>query len=54
MKALFILLVLSTGIVLVAVLAMWWRLRWHLRKPHPTLENAVDEIQPEHEPVEHG
>jgi len=49
MKALFVLLVLSTVTVLVAAIAMWWRLRRHLRKSDKALEQALREIQPEHE-----
>ncbi|HEY6250637.1 MAG TPA: hypothetical protein VI685_11810 [Candidatus Angelobacter sp.] len=57
MRYLFVLLVLSTVAVLVAAIAMWWRLRRHLRKSDEALEKALREIEPEHEPehesVEH-
>jgi len=46
------LLVLSTAAVLVAAIAMWWRLRRHLRKSDEALEKALREIEPEQEPVE--
>lgn len=54
MKALFLLLVLSTVAVLVAVVAMWWRLRRHLRQSDEALKNALEEIEPEHESVKQG
>ena len=49
MKILFILLVLSTTIVIVAVLALLWRLRSHMRRPSA---HAVVEMHPEQESVE--
>ena len=56
MKALFVLLVLSTGAVVVAAIAMWWRLRQHLNKSDEALKQALQEIEPkpeaESEPVE--
>ncbi|HKE32837.1 MAG TPA: hypothetical protein VKD65_13995 [Candidatus Angelobacter sp.] len=56
MKYLFVLLVLSTVAVLVAALAMWWRLRRHLSKSDEALKKALQEMEParqeEHEPVE--
>jgi flagellar biosynthesis protein FlhB len=52
MKILFVLLVLSTVAVLVAVVAMWWRLRRHMRASNEALKQALSEIQPEHESVE--
>jgi nitrogen fixation-related uncharacterized protein len=60
MKALFFVLVLSTVSVLVAVVAMWWRLRQHLHKSDEALKKALQEIapeiapeiEPEQEPVE--
>ena len=50
MKYLFLLLVLSTVAVLVAAIAMWWRLRRHLHKSDEALKRALREIEPEHEP----
>jgi len=50
MKALFVLLVLSTLAVVVAAIAMWWRLRRHLNKSDEALKQVLQEIQPEHEP----
>jgi fructose-specific phosphotransferase system IIC component len=52
MKALFVVLVLSTVTVLVAAIAMWWRLRQHLSKSDEALKNALQEIEPEQEAVE--
>jgi len=58
MKALFVLLVLSTLAVVVAAIAMWWRLRQHLNKSDKALKQVLQEIEPEHnaepesEPVE--
>ncbi len=52
MKILFIILVLCVVATLLAVTAMWWRLRWHLRRSDDALKNALAEIQPEHESVE--
>jgi hypothetical protein len=52
MKILFIILVLSLGAILLTVVAMWWRLRWHLRRSDDALKNALAEIQPEHESID--
>jgi hypothetical protein len=58
MKALFVLLVLSTLAVLVAAVAMWWRLRRHLHSPDEALKKVLEQMEPEpetkpeHEPVE--
>lgn len=52
MKILFVILVLSVAAILVAVVAMWWRLRWHLRKSDDALKKTLAEIQPEHETAE--
>jgi uncharacterized membrane protein YciS (DUF1049 family) len=56
MKALFVLLALSTLAVLVAAIAMWWRLRRHLRRSDEALKKVLQEIEPqtrpEHESVE--
>jgi heme/copper-type cytochrome/quinol oxidase subunit 2 len=62
MKALFLLLVICTLAVLVAVAAMWWRLRRHLRHAdgqpdchsNDALNVALQPIEPEHEPVQQG
>jgi uncharacterized membrane protein YqjE len=56
MRYLFALLVLSTVAVLVAALAMWWRLRRHLRQSDEALERALRELESQreeqHEPIE--
>jgi hypothetical protein len=52
MKILFLILVLSVGVILVTVVALWWRLRWHLHRSNHALKNALAEIQPEHESIE--
>ena len=56
MKIFFALLVLSTVAILVAVFAMWWRLRRHLQKSDQALKKTLNEIEsmpePEHESVE--
>jgi hypothetical protein len=58
MKALFLLLVICTLALLVAVAAMWWRLRRHLRHSDGhsdhALNVALEQIEPEHEPVQQG
>jgi len=50
MKYLFALLVLSTVTVVVASIAMWWRLRRHLKSSDEALKKALLEIEPLHEP----
>jgi uncharacterized membrane protein YqjE len=50
MKVLFGLLVVSTVAVVVAAIAMWWRLRKHLNKSDEALKQVLQEIQPKHEP----
>jgi uncharacterized membrane protein YciS (DUF1049 family) len=50
MKALFVLLVLSTLAVLVAAIAMWWRLRLHLRRSDEALKKVLQEIEPQAKP----
>jgi hypothetical protein len=50
-KAAFVLLVLSTGAIVVAVIAMRWRLRRHLRHRHDVPHAPALEI-PQQEPVE--
>jgi hypothetical protein len=52
MKALVIIFVLSLGAILATVGALWWRLRWHLRRSDDALKNALAEIQPEHESMD--
>ena len=56
MKSLFVLLILSTVTVVVAAIAMWWRLRRHLRQSDEALKKVLQEIEPEvkpeHESVE--
>lgn len=54
MKALFLLLVLCTVAVLVAVIAIRWRLRRHLLQSDAALKHALQEIGPERETVEQG
>jgi hypothetical protein len=48
MKVLFSLLALSLIAILVAVGAMLWRLRWHLRRSPATGKNQPLEVQPDH------
>jgi len=50
MKFLYVLLALSIGAIVAAVGAMFWRLRWHLKRPHVTPPDPTFEIQPEPEP----
>jgi uncharacterized membrane protein YqjE len=38
--------------VFVVIGAMWWRLRRHLRKSDQALQQALAEIQPDHEQVD--
>lgn len=52
MKILFVILVLSVGAIVVAVVAMWVRLRWHLRRSDQALKNALADIQQEQEPID--
>lgn len=52
MKILFVILVLSVAAILLAVGALWWRLRWHLRRSDDALKKTLAEIQPEHETAE--
>lgn len=52
MKILFLILVLSLGVVLMTVVVLWLRVRWHLRRSDRALKNALAGIQPEHEPIE--
>ena len=52
MKALYVLLALSIVAIVAAVVAMVWRLRWHLQRPHVTQPSSVLEVAPEQEPVE--
>jgi fructose-specific phosphotransferase system IIC component len=50
MKALFVLLVLSTVAVLVAAIAMWWRLRRHLHQSDEVLNKVLQDMEPANEP----
>ena len=52
MKILFLILLLSVGAILVTVVALWWRLRWHLRRSDDALKNTLAKIQPEPESIE--
>ena len=45
MRILFVLLVLSVVAVLVAAIAMWWRLRIHLRKSDEALKQTLQELE---------
>ena len=56
MKALFVLLVLSTLAIVVAAIAMWWRLRRHLHQSDEVLKKVLQDMEtetkPEHAAVE--
>jgi hypothetical protein len=52
MKALYVLLALSIVAIVAAVVAMVWRLRWHLQRPHIIPPSPVLEVAQEQEPVE--
>jgi hypothetical protein len=52
MKALYVLLALSIVAIVAAVVAMVWRLRWHLQRPHVIPPSPALEVAPEQEPVE--
>jgi hypothetical protein len=52
MKILFLILVLSVGVIVVTVVALWWRLRWHWRRSNRALKNSLAEIRPEQESIE--
>jgi hypothetical protein len=52
MKVLYVVLALSIMAILAAVVAMFWRLRWHLKRPHITPASPAPETVPEREPVE--
>jgi hypothetical protein len=52
MKVLYVVLALSIVAILAAVVAMFWRLRWHLRRPHISPSDPVREVAPDQEPVE--
>ncbi|MBZ5523389.1 MAG: hypothetical protein LAP21_14225 [Acidobacteriia bacterium] len=49
MKVLYVLLLLSLLTVLVALCAMWWRLRRHLRQSDQALKATLEEIDPQRE-----
>ena len=53
MKVVLVLLVLCVVTLLVVLGAMWWHLRRRLRQSDESLKNTLNEISPEHEPVEH-
>lgn len=52
MKILFAIAVLALLTILVVIGAMWWRLRRHLRSSDQALQQALSEIQPDHEQVD--
>lgn len=52
MKALFVLLMLSTVAIVVAAIATRWRLHRHLRRSDEVLRETLEEIEAEQEPVE--
>ena len=52
MRVLFFILALSVGAILIAVGAMWWRLRWHLNRSDAALKDALKDIKPQHDRVE--
>jgi uncharacterized membrane protein YqjE len=52
MKALFVLLVLSVVAVVVAAIAIRWRLRRHLQKSDEALKQTLLELEAEKESVE--
>jgi hypothetical protein len=52
MKILFLILLLSVGAILVTMVALWWRLRWHLRRSDQALKTTLAEIQPEQGSIE--
>jgi hypothetical protein len=52
MRILFFILVASICAILITVGAMWWRLRWHLRRSDAALKDALADIKPEHDRVE--
>jgi hypothetical protein len=45
MRILFFVFVLSLGAILLAVGAMWWRLRWHLRRSDDAMKDALADIK---------
>jgi hypothetical protein len=56
MKVLYTILVLSLAAIMVAVGATWWRLRWHLRRPHHAPLHNPETPEPEQtaETAEHA
>jgi len=54
MKTLYVLLVASVSAIVIAVAAILWRLRWHLRRPAQRLHPSLGELHPEHEPAKRG
>ena len=51
MKALYVLLALSIVAIVAAVGAMFWRLRWHLRRPYITPPSPAMEVAQEQETI---
>ncbi|HYL93733.1 MAG TPA: hypothetical protein VEW69_11330 [Alphaproteobacteria bacterium] len=54
MKILFGVLVFSVAVALVAILATWLRLRWHLRRPDKPIPEPALEIHSEEESLKQG
>jgi hypothetical protein len=53
MRILYGLLVASLSAIVIAIVAMLWRLRWHLRRPaHQASQHSLGEFHADHEPVE--
>jgi len=52
MTVLYVLLALSIVAIVAAVGAMFWRLRWHLRRPHLTPPIPMLDVPPDRETVE--
>jgi len=46
MRILVFIFALSVGAILVVVGALWWRLRWHLRRSDDAMKNALADIEP--------
>jgi len=51
MKALYVLLVLSLGAIVIAVAATVWRLRSHLRRPGQSSQHALKDFHTDQEPA---
>jgi hypothetical protein len=52
MRILFIILALCMAALIMTAGALWWRLRWQLRRSDNALKNALAAIQPGHEPAD--